>query len=276
MDDTIKQLKNYYDNLLPSLKTLVGDRNTFVIVEKIAKDNGVLSEENIASFKNETLFVLLGIEALSNYEKNLSINLTVISPTIKKLVSEVQEKIFSKVQEDLTSIQEGTETEKKNIETKETQPVKLDLTELEAPASEKLLMAGVEENDNLKKIDESEMLIPPKATDDESEGGIEIERNGHKEMEENTANQITENVIKRSDILSIVENPTKQNTGIIKEPFITMGDIAGKLTSVVSIPQEKEHIVLKPSDTTKKPLSTQIPLKQSYPKGGDPYREPVE
>lgn len=94
MDNEI--LKKQIEILPAELRDLIVQGTWSTIVAEIAQKNN-FSKDKALSFENETLFVLLGVELLSDYQKNLERGLFIPELLAKTIADEMYTRIFNQV-----------------------------------------------------------------------------------------------------------------------------------------------------------------------------------
>ncbi len=94
MDNQI--LKKQLEILPAELRDLIVQGTWSTIVAEIAQKNN-FSKDKALSFENETLFVLLGVELLSDYQKNLERELFIPELLAKTITDEMYTRIFNQV-----------------------------------------------------------------------------------------------------------------------------------------------------------------------------------
>jgi len=90
-------LNEQVKNAPMEIKELLTKKDWSIIVNQIAQKNNLIADQKV-SFENEVLFVLLGMELITNFQKNVTENVGVDESTSINMSEEVYNKIFKKVE----------------------------------------------------------------------------------------------------------------------------------------------------------------------------------
>ncbi|MGB8815887.1 MAG: hypothetical protein WCC74_01415 [Minisyncoccia bacterium] len=246
MNDT--QLQNAIDEQMKTLPQDVKDAVFSVdystALDQVTKKNKLLIDQ-AGKLETETTLVMVGLESLADYKKNLMTNMEVDERVANTIAMDVDDLIFKKIRESLQKMNE--ETGEENL--------------LEEPEMTRAtILEGIENPSEIHKKEGSIYFSSlnsnsgekTKEIEDMGEG-VEIQTPMNNYISE--TKQISPNpkpILLATNSLS--DNPEKKVEDVIVE----------KMGGMTSMP--KERVVIE--ETSK------IPLKPEPKK--DPYREPIE
>lgn len=237
MEDLKELTKQNYERLPEELKKAVLDPNLKSQLEKIALQYE-LSDGQLRALKNETYFVLLGIERLSNYSRNLR-EQTGINPGRAVLVAqEVIDNIFRPVEDTLDALERIIDQPKKNLEEKK-YPEKINREPDKKYGIEPAKDLGTEDFEWRGNV-----------------GGVEIEENKLSQEETSEEN------LDKTKILEEIEHPPV---------YVPKTNLEEKMDRSSWETKEKETEEAHSGPTK----NVEEKRKVKY-RGEDPYREPVE
>ncbi len=158
MEDS-KILEQQITSAPEEIRKFIAEEKWVSVVEDIAKKDG-LSLDQKTSLENEVLFALIGLDLLSNLEKNLSTSLGIDPVLAKAVTMELNERIFKEMMAFLP-----TEIDVSSVEQEKIQPVieKPDLeslpptktTELEVPPANLPMIEASE------TVHDTKPFVPP-------------------------------------------------------------------------------------------------------------------
>jgi hypothetical protein len=246
------------------VKTLPADVKAAIIsvdyktkLQEITKRQRLLIDQ-AAKLEMETTLVMIGLEPLADYIKNLERELGIDSIRAKALAMDVSENIFKPIRESLKKINESLSEEDQG----DPEPGEEELTKFTNTNE-----IGLNRDQILKEI-ENPSLINHQSSDSttnqiksnpETQAETELEIRPAQELE--TVPGQTVKDIARSPIQNIT-------TGEVEKPTVSATDILKmKMTQNTVIPQQT--IEAKPE--------TKLPEVKKRPSSSfDPYREPIQ
>jgi hypothetical protein len=98
MDNSDQIIKEQIKNAPPEIKQLLKNDSWRVAIPNITQKAN-FSPEQVTSFENEVLFVLLGMDYKDNFEKNIQASVLITPSTAHAISEEVNQKIFNGVVE---------------------------------------------------------------------------------------------------------------------------------------------------------------------------------
>lgn len=114
MDDLKQLIKENYQNLPDDLKQTIANPELRGKFRAIATANG-LSEDQLEALKNETYFVLLGLENLSDYGGNIQKQLGISFGQASLISTDVYKNIFRPVETTLEAIEKAIEENEEGL-----------------------------------------------------------------------------------------------------------------------------------------------------------------
>jgi len=101
-----KIIQEQIKNAPQEIKKILTDKSWLLVVNQISQTNN-FSEEQRVALENEILFVLLGMELMSDFKRNIEENLSLQEQASQNISDEIYEKIFKDVEEFLPTEIEG-------------------------------------------------------------------------------------------------------------------------------------------------------------------------
>jgi len=103
-------IQKQISNLPNEIKKIIANKLWFPLIEQVSATNNFSIEQKTA-LENEVLFVLLGMELLSDFEKNLQENMGISEHISKNISDEIYENVFKRIEEFLPKEVESEDTE---------------------------------------------------------------------------------------------------------------------------------------------------------------------
>ena len=103
-----KIIQEQIKNASQEIKKILTDKSWLLVVNQTSQTNN-FSEEQRVALENEILFVLFGMELVSDFKRNIQENLSLQEQASQNISDEIYEKIFKGVEEFLPTEIEGEE-----------------------------------------------------------------------------------------------------------------------------------------------------------------------
>jgi hypothetical protein len=114
MDNTNQVLQDKFSSLPPELQDAITESGFVNKLKEISKTEKLMIDQ-AGSLEREVLLVLLGITPINQFEKNLKDETRLETEKLKRVISQVNEQIFSPIHQHLEHLMSAAENSPSNI-----------------------------------------------------------------------------------------------------------------------------------------------------------------